>query len=34
MRAQPYLWPSFIENIGKLPQGIQVKIAGIQVGGK
>ncbi len=34
MRAQPYLWPSFIANIGKLPAAVQVQINGLKVGGK
>jgi HK97 gp10 family phage protein len=29
MRAQPYLWPAFIENVDKIPQGVKVKIEGI-----
>jgi HK97 gp10 family phage protein len=29
MRAQPYLWPAFIENADKIPQSIKVKIEGM-----
>jgi len=30
MRAQPYLYPAFIENIGKLPAGVKVKIQALK----
>jgi HK97 gp10 family phage protein len=30
MRAQPYLYPAFIQNIGKLPDGVRVKIQGMK----
>lgn len=26
MRAQPYLYPAFIENVDRIPQGVKVKI--------
>jgi hypothetical protein len=32
MRAQPYLWPAFIENIDKLPASVQGKIATVKMG--
>jgi len=28
MRAQPYLYPAFIDNVDKIPSGIKVKIEG------
>jgi len=34
MRAQPYLYPAFIENVDKIPLGIKVKIEGIDAAAK
>jgi HK97 gp10 family phage protein len=31
MRAQPYLYPAFIQNIGKVPTGVQTKIQTIEI---
>src|SRR5438045_6616350 len=32
MRAQPYLYPAFIENVDKLPEGIKVRIQSLGQG--
>jgi len=29
MRAQPYLYPAFIENVDKIPEGIKIRIEGM-----
>jgi len=29
MRAQPYLWPAFIENVDKIPAAVKVAIEGL-----
>lgn len=31
MRAQPYLYPAFIENVDKIPAAIKLKIEGTEV---
>ncbi len=31
MRAQPYLYPAFIQNVGKIPEGVKVRIQTIEV---
>jgi HK97 gp10 family phage protein len=31
MRAQPYLYPAFIQNVGKIPEGVKVQIQTLEI---
>lgn len=31
MRAQPYLYPAFMQNVGKIPEGVKVRIQTIEI---
>jgi hypothetical protein len=31
MRAQPYLYPAFIQHVGKIPEGVKVRIQTLEI---